>query len=116
MTDTAPAFVVSQLRAVLREAFEGPQAKWTYFIDNRPDAAVLGTVDGLSAEQASRSSGAGGTSIASHVHHLCFSLAASSAWIRGERRSGVDRLAFLFLSIGSSRATCTTMFRRSETR
>jgi DinB family protein len=85
MSDVAPAFVVPQLRAVLREAFEGPQAKWTYFIDNRPDAAVFGTVDGLSAEQASKPSGAGASTIASHVHHLCFSVAAASAWIRGDR-------------------------------
>ena len=85
MADAAPAFLVSQLRMVLREAFEGPQAEWTYFIDNRPGSGALGTVEGLTAEAASRPSGDGQTTIASHVHHLCFSLAASSAWIRGER-------------------------------
>jgi hypothetical protein len=85
MGDSAPAFVSRQLRAVLRETFEGPQAKWTYFIDHRPDAAVFGTIDTLGAEEASRPLGAGGSTIASHVHHLAFSLREAAAFIRGER-------------------------------
>jgi hypothetical protein len=83
MDEIATESVVRQLLAVLREAFEGPQARWTYFIDNRPDSGVFATLERLSAEQASRPLGQ--TTIASHAHHLAFSLAASSAWIRGER-------------------------------
>ncbi|HEY7681293.1 MAG TPA: DinB family protein [Gemmatimonadales bacterium] len=79
--------VAAQLTAVLREAFEGPQEKWTYFIDNRPDAGLFATLAALSSAQASRPSGPSGNSIAGHVHHLAFSCAASAAWIRGERPS-----------------------------
>jgi hypothetical protein len=85
MTENAPAFVVRQLHAVLRETFEGPQAKWTYFIDNKPAAAVFGTIDALTAEDASRPLGAGESTIASHVHHLAFALAEAAAFVRGER-------------------------------
>ena len=85
MTESVPAFVVRQLHAVLRETFEGPQAKWTYFIDNKPDAAVFGTIEALTAADASRPLGAGESTIASHVHHLAFALAEAAAYVRGER-------------------------------
>jgi DinB family protein len=85
MTERAPAFVVRQLHAVLRETFEGPQAKWTYFIDNKPDAAVFGTIEALTAEDASRPLGTGESTIASHVHHLAFALAEAADFLRGQR-------------------------------
>jgi len=83
-TTTSPS-ITQQLVAVLREAFEGPQHRWTYFTDNNPDAGMFGTIGNLSATQASHPSGPSGTSIAGHVHHLAFSCAASAGWIRGER-------------------------------
>ncbi|HXI22150.1 MAG TPA: DinB family protein [Gemmatimonadales bacterium] len=87
MTEIATATVTSQVRAVLREAVEGPQHAWSYFTDSDPAAGLLGTVAPLGAEQASRPLGPSGTSIAGHMHHLAFSLAASAGWIRGERPS-----------------------------
>lgn len=75
--------VVGQLLAVLREAFEGPPEPWSYFTDNNADAGLLGTLTKLSAAAVSRPMG--GTTIAAHAHHVIFGLAASSAWIRGDR-------------------------------
>ncbi len=46
---------------------------------------MFGTIEPLSAEEASRPSGGGGSTIAAHVHHMVFVLEASSAWIRGDR-------------------------------
>jgi hypothetical protein len=73
---------VQQLLSVLREAVEGPSGTWTYFIDKRPDAALLGALAAVSAEEASRV--LGDTSIAAHVHHAAFAMAASAAAIEGD--------------------------------
>jgi hypothetical protein len=85
MADVTIGTVMRQLQAVLREAFEGPKERWSYFTDNDPDAGFLGTLGSLDADAASRTIGGG--SIAAHVHHMVFALEASSAWIRGDRSS-----------------------------
>jgi hypothetical protein len=87
MAEIRTSEAVKQLLTVLRETYEGPQADWTYFIDNKPGAGALGTLEGLSAEQASRPVGT--TTIASHAHHLAFSTAVAAAYVRGDR-SPVD--------------------------
>jgi hypothetical protein len=73
---------VEQVLAVLREAFEGAQ-QWSYFTDHGADAGLLGTLDKLSAADASRP--AGGTTVAAHAHHTAFGLEAVAAWVRGDR-------------------------------
>jgi hypothetical protein len=73
---------VRQLLSVLREAVEGQTGSWTYFIDKRPDAALLGALATLSADEASRVQG--DTTVAAHVHHAAFALAASAAAIEGD--------------------------------
>jgi hypothetical protein len=73
---------VQQLLSVLREAVEGQSGTWTYFIDKRPDAALLGALRTISADEASRVWG--DTSIAAHTHHAAFAMAASAAAIEGD--------------------------------
>jgi len=75
--------ITNQLLAVLREGFEGPPEKWSYFTDNDPQAGFFGTLSGVDAGQASRRSGR--STIAAHVSHMVFALEASTAWIRGDR-------------------------------
>src|SRR2546430_6017136 len=70
MTGTPAAVTVSLLTRMLREAFEGPPGPWTYFTDTSPGTGVFGTIDGLSAADASQEGGPGSTTIAGHVHHL----------------------------------------------
>jgi hypothetical protein len=72
---------VRQLLSVLQEAVEGQSGEWTYFIDKRPDAALLGALAAIDAGEASRVWG--DTSIAAHVHHAAFAMAVSSAIIEG---------------------------------
>jgi len=74
--------VVGQLAAVLREGFEGPPGSSSYFTDSRRNTGLFGTLDPITAEQASTPFA--GSTIVAHVHHLVFSLEASSAWIRGD--------------------------------
>ncbi len=85
MAEITTGVALRQLQAVLREGFEGPKERWSYFTDNDPDAGFFGTLRSLDAAGASRTIG-GGT-IAAHVHHMVFALGASSAWIRGDRSS-----------------------------
>jgi len=75
--------VVGQILDVLREAFEGPKERWSYFTDNRSDAGLFGTLAKLDASDASRMLGK--TSIAAHVSHVIFGLDASARWIEGDR-------------------------------
>ncbi len=75
--------VLGQIIGVLEEAFEGPRQSWSYFTDSGKDSGLLGTLERLSAGEASRVLGR--TSIAAHVHHVIFGLRASAAWIEGDR-------------------------------
>jgi hypothetical protein len=82
--DPSSVVMAAQFLRVLREAFEGPPGPWSYFTDKDSKAGVFGTIDGLSAADASRRLGTSATTIASHVDHLAGSLAISTRWIRGE--------------------------------
>lgn len=84
MTSVSTETIVTQLVRVLREAFEGPPGPWSYFTDKDSQAGLFGTIDRLSAAEASRKIGSSATTIAGHVQHLLSSLAISIRWIRGE--------------------------------
>jgi hypothetical protein len=83
-TNIASGTIVAPFIRVLREAFEGPPGPWSYFTDKDSQAGVFGTIDRLSAAEASRKIGSSATTIAGHVQHLVSSLAISIRWIRGE--------------------------------
>lgn len=78
------------LRAVLpllSEAFAGPaDPRSTNFVNNEPDCGVFGTLDALTAEQASTPLQEDGATAASQAHHLRFSLDVSIRWLRGEHQ------------------------------
>jgi len=78
---------VGLLLRMLREAFEGPPGPWTYFTDTSPGSGLFGTLDGLSAAQASHVGGPGRTTIAGHIQHLSASIALSTRGLRGESPS-----------------------------
>jgi hypothetical protein len=83
MAEIGMDVVLGQILGVLAEAFDGPQQSWSYFTDSGRDSGLLGTLERLSAADASRILGR--TSIAAHVHHVIFGLEASAAWIEGDR-------------------------------
>jgi hypothetical protein len=82
MADLSLDVVIGQIVNVLDETFIYRKRAWTYFTDNKPDAGFLGLLETLSATDASRA--IGGSSVASHAHHVIFSLLESAAWIRGD--------------------------------
>jgi hypothetical protein len=75
--------ILEQLFAVLREAFEGPRERSSYFTDNRPEAGLFGTLANLDKDKVSRP--LGGSTIAAHVNHMVFAMEASAAEISGDR-------------------------------
>ncbi len=78
---------VGLLMRMLREAFDGPPGPWTYFTDTSPGSGLFGTIDGLSASQASRVGGPGRTTIAGHMQHLNSSVALATRGLLGESAS-----------------------------
>ncbi len=76
--------MTEQLLIVLREGYEGPGEDGAFFLGG-PDAGLKTTLARLTPEEASRPWGA--NSVAAHARHIQFSLAASAAWISGDREA-----------------------------
>jgi hypothetical protein len=76
--------VMPTLIEQFRETFEGrvPSGR-CWITDGRPDAAVLGAIEPLSADEAFAAVVTGGKSIAAHVAHLRFSLDLTAERLRG---------------------------------
>jgi hypothetical protein len=72
------------LLELFTEAYDGPIKDYTWFIDNAPKSGFLGTVEGISSEEASRTFTENGSTIAAHTEHLRWVLTLSNAYIRGE--------------------------------
>jgi len=88
MSTLATATLIQSIVNLLTEAYAGPpDPRSTWFIDNEPDSGILGTLANVSAIEASTSadgSGEPGSTIASNVEHLRWSLANANAALRGE--------------------------------
>jgi len=80
--------LIDSILTLLTEAYAGPpNPRETWFIDNEPDAGILGLLATVTAAEASRSvdgSGQPGTTIAAHVDHLRWSVANANNAMRGE--------------------------------
>lgn len=66
------------------EAYLGAVEKWTWFVNPGPEGGLFGTIDGLTAREASTPAAPGGRSVAAHVEHLRWSLANANGVARGE--------------------------------
>jgi hypothetical protein len=73
------------LLELFSEAYDGPSKGYTWFIDNAPKSGMLGTLEDISSEEASRTFIENGVSIAAHTEHVRWSLALSNAYMRGEQ-------------------------------
>jgi len=68
---------------VLTETFEGAQQEWSWYLDSDRNTGLLATISPLTAAQASRHTPLGPT-VAAHVEHVRFHLAAVTAALRQE--------------------------------
>ena len=73
---------VQIVRPLFAEAYEGSDGP-TWFVNNGPEGGLFAVLDGVSAEEASRSVPVGSASIAAHVEHLRWSLANVNNVARG---------------------------------
>ncbi len=73
----------SSLSLLFAELTDGPSPDAAYML-NGGDPGLLRSLDGLSAEAASRQCAPGGASIAAHVDHLCYGLDLMNRWSDGE--------------------------------
>ena len=71
------------IATVLNEILNGSDPR-TGWLLNPGDAGLLGSLDALSAEQASAAPPGGGAPIAAHVDHLRYGLGLLNRWSRGE--------------------------------
>jgi len=70
---------------LLSEAFAGPSGKGSWFTDEDPDSGLLGTLESLSASEASFPLTPGdGASAASHASHLRYALSLANRAMKGE--------------------------------
>jgi hypothetical protein len=79
--------VIRSILILFSEAYAGPSDPTsTWFIDNEPDSGILGIIAGVSAADASWSANKNdpGTTIASHVEHLRWSLANANGALMGK--------------------------------
>jgi len=87
---TLPVSTLTQsIVELLTEAYIGPpdENSPTWFNDNDPDAGIFGQIRNVTAAEASASAdntGNPGTTVASHIEHLRWSLANASGAMRGE--------------------------------
>ena len=89
MTTLPVSELTQSIVELLKEAYEGPPDAETptWFNDNDPNAGIFGQIAPLNAVQSSTSvdgTGNPGTTIASHVEHLRWSLANVNATLRGQ--------------------------------
>jgi len=68
----------------LEEVYDGPKHQYTWFIGNAPGSGLLGTLRGLSADEASTPIVEEGTTVAAHVGHLRWTLLKVNSFLRGE--------------------------------
>lgn len=86
MSEIPRETVLRAVLPILSEAFAGPaDPRSTHFVNNAPDCGLFGTLDALTAEQASLPVDDGGVTAAAQAEHVRFSLDVSVRWMRGER-------------------------------
>jgi hypothetical protein len=83
MTTIPIANVLSIIRELFTEAFEGAQGPATWFVNHQPNCGIFGTIDSLDADAASRTVTENGRSVAAHAEHLRWWLANVNTVARG---------------------------------
>lgn len=77
--------VVEAFRELIREAyFEPENASAPWFGDDEPGAGFLGSVEQLTAQEASTLPYVGGDTIAAHCNHVAYYLALANRTFQGE--------------------------------
>jgi hypothetical protein len=76
--------IVASARQLVSEIYFGGTGESTWIVDHGADKGILGTIEVVSAEDASREPGPGKNSMVAHVNHLLFGLNVANSFVRGE--------------------------------
>ncbi len=109
--------LIQSIDTLLSEAYAGPaDPSSTWFVDNAPEAGILGVVAKVTAHEASWSSNPGqpGTTIAANVEHLRWSLANANGILHGEPFQGSWRESWNTLDIDEAAWDSLRQALRSE--
>jgi hypothetical protein len=71
----------------LEEVYDGQKYDYTWFINNEPNSGILGTIKGISSDEASTQIKKHGTTIAAHIEHLRWTLEKTNSYLCGEKTS-----------------------------
>lgn len=83
-----PTFSMPSFLELYDELVIGRTKEFTWVIDREPGKGILGTVDSLSAEEASRAVTDGGSTVAAHTEHIRWSLNYALTFLEGKTPSG----------------------------
>lgn len=76
--------VLKAALTLLDEAFEGPKGNGSWYTDVEPRAGLLGTLEGISHEEASNPPGPGRATVVAHAEHARYYLQLANRALRGE--------------------------------
>ncbi|OJX38401.1 MAG: hypothetical protein BGO78_10420 [Chloroflexi bacterium 44-23] len=107
MTTLPVSDLTQSIVELLIEAYDGPPTadSPTWFNDNDPNAGIFGQIAPLTADQVSKSvdgSGEAGTTIASHIEHLRWSLANVNATLHGQEYKSNWRESWTVLTVDAN--------------
>ena len=89
MTPDPAAQLRRTIATLLRELVDGPPGRDAYIL-NAGDRGLIGSLDTLTAEQASARTPGHASTVAAHVDHVRYGLELFNRWARGERNPWHD--------------------------
>ncbi|MBW3111646.1 MULTISPECIES: hypothetical protein [Bacillaceae] len=74
--------MLAAVKTLLKETFEGPEGNGSWYTESKPGSGLFGTLDGLSAEDASIP--VHGTTIAAQTDHTRYYIWVARSYMSGE--------------------------------
>lgn len=74
--------MLAAIKTLLKETFEGPEGNGSWYTESKPGSGLLGTLEGLSAEDASIP--VNGTTIAAQTDHTRYYVWVARSYLNGE--------------------------------
>lgn len=80
--------VRNSVKTLIKETFEGPEAKGSWFTEAEPNSGIFGVLEGMSSDLASRS--VYGTTLAAHTDHIRYYLWGTNETLKKGKQPEMD--------------------------
>ncbi|MCM3381023.1 hypothetical protein MKZ19_21970 [Shouchella clausii] len=80
--------VRNSVKTLIKETFEGPEAKGSWFTEAEPNSGIFGVLGGTSSDLASRS--VYGTTLAAHTDHIRYYLWGTNETLKKGKQPEMD--------------------------